>query len=185
MTSEWVGKDMSKENSMNFQRITAAVAGAVMAALIPAGVAAADPDAPTPIGPETDIGQLAGPFESSTFDDQDFSVPDGTFEASVRTTDTPLGTDYLIGVDQDLTGNVTGEYNYFGVDGFGEVYDSLGGTPEAFYVTPMGDIDVPTSFVEAVGPSFFEPFGLADGPVPVADSLVDVPSLLDLGSLLP
>lgn len=174
---------------------TAVGAGIAAGALYGIGHAHADPDAPTPIGPETDIGQLNDPLllESWTFDDQAFSVPDGTFEASVRTTDTPLGTDYLIDVDKDLTGDVSGEYNYFGVDGFGEVYDSLGATPEAFYVTPMGDIDVPTSFVEALGPSFFEPFGLADGAIPVTvdaaslldPSVLDVSGLFDIGSLLP
>jgi hypothetical protein len=47
--------------------------------------------------------------------------------------------------------------NDFTIDGFGVVYNSIGGTPEAFYTTPFGDLDLPTAFVEAVGPTFFEP----------------------------
>jgi hypothetical protein len=33
----------------------------------------------------------------------------------------------------------------------------IGGTPEAFFTTPFGDINFPTWFVEALGPSYFEP----------------------------
>ena len=86
---------------------------------------------------------------------------DETFEGVVRLDTNGLGLDdHNVSVVQDISGNVpVGEqYNIFTFDDvWGEVYNSIGGTPEAFYITPFGDIDIPTWFVEAVGPTFFEP----------------------------
>ena len=31
-------------------------------------------------------------------------------------------------------------------------------TPEAFWATPLGDVDFPTAFIEAAAPTFFEPW---------------------------
>ena len=58
-----------------------------------------------------------------------------------------------------ISGNVPVEqYNDFTFLGsWGEVFNSIGGSPEAFYITPFGDIDIPSWFVEPVGPTFFEP----------------------------
>jgi hypothetical protein len=91
---------------------------------------------------------------------QDFSVLnalDETFEGVVRLDTNGLGLDdHNVSVVQDISGNVpVGEqYNIFTFDDvWGEVYNSIGGTPEAFYITPFGDIDIPTWFVEAVGPT--------------------------------
>lgn len=50
------------------------------------------------------------------------------------------------------------QYNDFWIgNDWGVVYNDIGVTPEAFYITPFGDLNVPTWFVEAVGPTFFEP----------------------------
>ena len=87
------------------------------------------------------------------------NTPAETFEAVVRN-DTTLGSggnnDDIL-VEQDIAGNVpVGEqYNYFTFGDFGEVYNSIGGTPEAFYTTRRPQLSL--WFVEAVGPNFFEP----------------------------
>jgi hypothetical protein len=89
---------------------------------------------------------------------------------------------YNVSVEQDIAGDVpVGEqYNDFTFDAFGEVYNNIGGTPEAFYTTPFGDFNFPTWFVEAVGPTFFEP-SLFFEPSPAAE----LPGLgADLASLL-
>jgi hypothetical protein len=123
------------------------------------------PDAPTPIaGTDSPITQSDGPWFEQLQYSQDFSVlnaPDETFEGVVRLDTNDLGLDdHNVSVVQDISGNVpVGEqYNIFTFDdSWGEVYNSIGGTPEAFYITPFGDIDIPAWFVEAVGPTFFEP----------------------------
>ena len=105
------------------------------------------------------------------------NAPDETFEGVVRLDTNGFGLDdHNVSVVQDISGSVpVGEqYNDFTFfDNWGEVDNSIGGTPEAFYITPFGDIDIPTWFVEAVGPTFFEPGahgwrGCCDagGPVP-------------------
>ena len=105
----------------------------------------------------------------------------------------PLGEcsfNYNLFVEQDISGNVpVGEqYNdlNIGLDGFGEIYNTIGGTPEAFIVTPFGDLNFPTWFVEAVGPSFFEPSTLTEAPLSAAAlSAAELPGLaVDLPSLL-
>jgi hypothetical protein len=123
------------------------------------------PDAPTPIaGTDSPITQSDGPWFEQLQYSQDFSVlnaSDETFEGEVRLDTNGFGLDdHNVSVVQDISGNVpVGEqYNIFTFDDvWGEVYNSIGGTPEAFYTTPFGDIDIPTWFVEAVGPTFFEP----------------------------
>jgi hypothetical protein len=65
---------------------------------------------------------------------------------------------------EDISGNVPigeqyNDFTFFDVLGeWGEVYNDIGVTPEAFLITPFGDIVFPTAFVEAVGPTFFEPW---------------------------
>jgi hypothetical protein len=123
------------------------------------------PDAPTPIaGTDSPITQSDAPWFEQLQYSQDFRVlnaPDETFEGVVRLDTNDLGLDdHNVSVVQDISGNVpVGEqYNIFTFDDiWGEVYNSIGGTPEAFYTTPFGDIDIPTWFVEAVGPTLFEP----------------------------
>lgn len=176
---------------MNYQRVTIALAGAVMAAVVPAGIASADPgENITPTGPEstpTPDGGLTG-LDSQTLGFQDFSVignSSETFEGAVRSaTDVFGGTNYNVDVYADPTGGLTDgeQYNYFVIDGFGEEYDSIGVTPEAEYITPFGDFSVPTAFVEALGANFFEP-SLEEATEPAAAA--DLPSLLDIGAFLP
>jgi hypothetical protein len=125
------------------------------------------------------------------------NAPDETFEGVVRQDYTLWLTanDHIV-VDQDITGNVpVGEqYNDFfitltaeatGANSFGLVYNDIGGTPEAFFTTPSGDLNFPTWFVEAVGPSFFEPSlffeSLPAATLPAAELpglAADLPSLL-------
>ena len=65
--------------------------------------------------------------------------------------------DSNVSVVQDISGNVpVGEqYNDFMIgDNWGVVYNSIGVTPEAYYITPFGDFNVPNWFVEAVGRPF-------------------------------
>jgi hypothetical protein len=143
-------------------------AATMAAAELPAQAfsAATDPpDAPTPIaGTDSPITQFDAPWFEQLQYSQDFSVlnaPDETFEGVVRLDTNGLGLDdHNVYVVQDISGNVpVGEqHNIFTFDDvWGVVYNSIGGTPEAFYTTPFGDIDIPTWFVEAVGPTFFEP----------------------------
>ena len=132
--------------------------------------------------------------------DQDFSVlnaPDETFEGVVRQDYTLWLTanDHIV-VDQDITGNVpVGEqYNDFfitltaeatGANSFGLVYNDIGGTPEAFFTTPSGDLNFPTWFVEAVGPSFFEPSLYFESLPAATSSAAELPGLAgDLSALL-
>jgi hypothetical protein len=174
-------------------RITPTLTGALAALASSAATAHADPDAPTPIAPEFNIIADGGhPWVGGILGYQDFSVlnaPDETFEGVVRNDyDLVGGNNDNILVEQDISGNVpVGEqYNDFTIDGFGEVYNSIGGTPEAFYTTPFGDLNFPTWFVEAVGPSFFEPSlffqpSLEAATLPAAELpglAADLPSLL-------
>ncbi len=178
-------------------RITLTLTGALAALVFSAATAHADPDTPTPIGDEFDVTSFngVGPWlDSQELFHQDLSVPnapDETFEGVVRYD--PLGQgsyNYNLFVEQDISGNVpVGEqYNdlNIGLDGFGEVYNTIGGTPEAFIVTPFGDLNFPTWFVEAVGPSFFEPSTLTEAPLSAAAlSAAELPGLAaDLPSLL-
>ena len=161
-------------------RITVALTGALAALAFSAATAHAhtDYDYPTPIGDGFNYTDccVTGPWgalETQYF--QDFSVPNDpadTFEGLVRE-DSPffgysgIASDNNVYVEQDITGNVPiGEqYNSlnFGgptspsLDGFHLIYNDIGGTPEAFLSTPFGDLNFPTWFVEAVGPSLFEP----------------------------
>jgi hypothetical protein len=146
-------------------RIILAVMGALAALGFSAATAHAGPEAPTPI-PFTDsaITQSDAPWFEQLQYSQDFSVlnsPDETFVGVVRLDTNGFGLDdYNVSVVQDISGNVpVGEqYNDFTFfDNWGEVYNSIGVTPEAFLTTPYGDIDFPSWFVEAVGPTFFEP----------------------------
>jgi hypothetical protein len=146
--------------------LTGAVTGALAALTFSAATAHADPDAPTPFGDSWGFTQSYVPYV--VLQDQqytDYSVLNDPSETFVGLWRGDIG--YLNGLDdhnvsvvQDISGNVpVGEqYNIFTFDDvWGEVYNSIGATPEAFYITPFGDLDVPTWFVEAVGPTFFEP----------------------------
>ena len=98
----------------------------------------------------------------------DFSVlnaPDQTFEGTVLYRLGEYGGEnYNLSVVEDISGNVPigeqyNDFTFFDILGeWGEVYNDIGVTPEAFLITPFGDIDFPTAFVEAVGPTFFEPW---------------------------
>jgi hypothetical protein len=145
-------------------RITLTLTGALAALAFSAAKAHADPDAPTPIGTEVNIiSDVGHPWVAGNLGYQEFSVlnaPSETFEGVVRNDyDLFGGNNDNILVDQDIAGNVplAEQYNDFTIDGFGLVYNDIGGTPEAFFFTPFGDINFPTAFVDAVGPSFFEP----------------------------
>lgn len=156
-------------------RITLALTGALAALAFSAATAHADsgwPDSPTSIDGGSNVEYYySNPlFSSAATWDQDFSVlnaPDETFEGAVQH---EFGVhccdNYNVTVEQDISGNVPiGEqYNDFTIVNFpilGDwemVYNDIGVTPEAFLATPFGDIDFPTAFVEAVGPTFFEPW---------------------------
>ena len=187
-------------------RITLTLTGALAALAFSAAVAHADPGgddpgAPTPIDAGFNfVSDVGHPWVTGTMWDQDFSVlnaPDETFEGVVRQDYTLWLTanDHIV-VDQDITGNVpVGEqYNDFfitltaeatGANSFGLVYNDIGGTPEAFFTTPSGDLNFPTWFVEAVGPSFFEPSMFAEAPVSAATLSAELPGLAaDVPSLL-
>jgi hypothetical protein len=148
-------------------RITVALTGALAALAFSAATAHAypNPDQPTPIaGTDSPITQSEAPWFEQLEYHQDFSVlnaPGETFEGVVRLDTNGFGfDDQNVYVEQVISGNVAvGEqYNAFTFfDNWGEVYNSIGVTPEAFYITPFGDFDLPTWFVEAVGPTFFEP----------------------------
>lgn len=95
------------------------------------------------------------------------NAPDQTFEGTVLYRLGEYGGEnFNLSVTQDISGNVPiGEqYNDFTIvdtpflGEWGEVYNDIGVTPEAFLITPFGDINFPTAFVEAVGPTFFEPW---------------------------
>jgi hypothetical protein len=181
-------------------RITLTLTGALAALAVSAATAHADPGAPTPIGdPFNFVNDAGHPWVTGTMWDQDFSVlnaPDETFEGVVRSDYTLwLTANDHIAVEQDIAGNVplAEQYNDFyitltalatGANSFGLVYNDIGGTPEAFFTTPFGDINFPTAFVEAVGPSFFEP-SLFFESLPAATLSAELPGLaVDLPSLL-
>ena len=150
-------------------RITLTLTGALAALAFSAATAHADPDAPTPIDVGSNLTVVYGPGLELYVSDQDFgvfNVPDETFEGVVRDGFGILADEnYNISVQQDISGTVpVGEqYNdytpYFGsaTGEYGLVYNDIGGTPEAFFTTPFGDLNFPTWFVEALGPTFFEP----------------------------
>jgi hypothetical protein len=136
------------------------------------------PDYPTELWtPET----IDGPFSSnynplfefeSLTTHMEYSLPnnpDQTFfaEELIRVGANYYGDDYSLTVTSDISGNVpVGEryddFNFldnpFVGGNWGLVYDDIGVTPEAFLTTPFGNIDFPTAFVEAVGPTFFDPW---------------------------
>jgi hypothetical protein len=177
-------------NNRNRQRaggVGMAVSAAFAAALaFSAATAQAAPDYPTPIGDGFNVTDCCvigpwGALENQYY--QDFSVPNDpadTFEGLVRE-DSPffgfsgIASDNNVYVERDISGNVpVGEqYNSlnFGgpgsawLDGFHLVYDNIGGTPEAAFITPFGDLNFPTSFVDLLGPSFFEPSFYTEAPV--------------------
>jgi hypothetical protein len=160
-------------------RITLTLAGALAALAFSApsahacnGVTAC-PDLPTPIDFNLNtigVYEIPNPLFSQETEvtNLDFSVlnaPDQTFEGTeLYRLGEYGGENYNLSVVQDIAGNVPiGEqYNDFtffpDLGNWGEVYNDIGVTPEAFLTTPFGDIDFPTAFVEAVGPTFFEPW---------------------------
>jgi hypothetical protein len=182
--------------------------GLTAALAFSAAVAHADPapDVPVPIGDPFNYTDccVIGPWQG--LEDQyyqDFSVPNDpaeTFEGLVRI-DSPffgysgIASDYNVYVEKDIAGNVPiGEqYNSlnFGgpgsasLDGFHLVYDNIGGTPEAAYITPFGDLNFPNWFVALLGPSFFEPSFYTEAPVSAATLSAELPGLAaDSASLL-
>ena len=183
--------------------MTMILTGALAVLAFSAATAHADLDAPTPIGDEFNVNDFIGlgPWlDTQELYNQDFSVPnapDETFEGVVRQDYTLWLTanDHIV-VDQDITGNVpVGEqYNDFfitltaeatGANSFGLVYNDIGGTPEAFFTTPSGDLNFPTWFVEAVGPSFFEPSLYFESLPAATSSAAELPDLAgDLSALL-
>lgn len=150
------------------------------------------PDEPIPFGPSSDVTSSSDAWSFHAQQSTDYGVlnhPDETFVGVWRAYDNAFGFDNSnIYVEQDISGNVpVGEqYNiatYW--DNWGEVYNDIDGTPEAFYITPFGDLNVPTWLVEALGPSFFEPSMFADAPVVAATSSAELPGLAaDVPSLL-
>jgi hypothetical protein len=184
-------------------RIALALTGTLAALAFCAATAHAEPDAPTPIGPEFNLteGGSVPWLDEQILYHQDFSLlnaPAETFQGVVHFEYAEFGSgsyhptleNYNVSVEQDMAGNVPlGEqYNDFSLGGgWDEVYNTIGGTPEAFFTTPFGDhLDFPTWFVEAVGPSFFEPMHLL-APSLEATTLpaADLPVLAgDLSALL-
>jgi hypothetical protein len=155
-------------------RITLALTGALAALAFSAATAHADPawpDSPTSLdqGFNVMLGGSNPSFTPETWE-QDFSVlntPDQTFEGAVtQEFGVHCCDNYNVTVEQDISGNVPiGEqYNdftflYLPILGhWSMVYNDIGVTPEAFFFTPFGDINFPTALVEAVGPTFFEPW---------------------------
>jgi hypothetical protein len=179
-------------------RITLTVTGALAALAFSAAAAHADPDAPTPIGTEVNIiSDVGHPWVGGILGYQEFSVlndPSQTFEGIVRNDyDIFAGNNDNIVVEQDITGNVPvgeqyNDYTLFlgpATGEYGLVYNDIGGTPEAFFFTPLGDINFPTWFVEAVGPSFFEPSIYFESLPAATASAAELPGLgADLSSLL-
>ncbi len=177
-------------------RITLTLTGALAALAFSAATAHADPDEPTPFGdwfqplPNSDVPYVVGQY--AQYDD--YSVPNDPSETFVGLWRGDIGylnglSDDNVSVVQDISGNVpVGEqYNDFHIGDFWSVvYNDIGVTPEAFYVTPYGDLNVPTWFVEAVGPTFFEPSapwleGVSAAILPAAELpglAADAPSLL-------
>jgi hypothetical protein len=167
-------------------RIALAVTGALTGALAALTFSAATAHAcnvnlacpDVPVAPydfdlnTVDVQEIQNPlfFQETLYDNLDYSVlnaPDQTFEATVLyRLGEHGGENFNLSVTHDISGSVPiGEqYNDFTIVNFpvlGEwdvVYNDIGVTPEAFFSTPFGDIDFPTAFVEAVGPTFFEPW---------------------------
>jgi hypothetical protein len=180
-------------------RIAVALMGALAALAFSAATAYADPgvyspnpDGPTPFGPSFDVSSGTGPWSWHAQQSTDYSVlnhPDETFVGVERMYYDAFGfNEYNIYVGQDISGNVqVGEqYNDFMIGDFwGVVYNDIGVTPEAFYITPFGDLNVPTWLVEALGPSFFEPSMFAEAPLSAATFSAELPGLAaDVPSLL-
>ncbi len=159
--------------------ITLALTGALAALAFSTATAhacngvTACPDLPTPIDFNLNtigVFEIHNPlfYQQTLVTNLDFSVlnaPDQTFEGTeLYRLGEYGGENYNLSVTQDISGNVPlGEqYNDFtffpDLGNWGEVYNDIGVTPEAFLTTPFGDIDFPTAFVEAVGPTFFEPW---------------------------
>ncbi len=155
-------------------RITLAVTGALAALALSAATAHGDPawpDSPTSLDGGSDIlfGGSNSSFTAETWN-QDFSVlnnPDETFVGAVtRELGVHCCDNYNVSVEQDISGNVPiGEqYNDFTflylplLGHWSLVYNDIGVTPEAFFTTPLGDLNFPNAFVEAAGPTFFEPW---------------------------
>jgi hypothetical protein len=97
-------------------------------------------------------------------------VCEQTFEGVVRLDTNGFGLDdHNVSVVQDISGNVpVGEqYNIFTFDDvWGVVYNSIGGTPEAFYTTPFGDLDFPYLVCRGGRPDVFRAGGpMAGGAV--------------------
>jgi hypothetical protein len=159
-------------------RITRALTGALAALAFSAATAHADsgfPGSPTSLDWGFNVADdYSNPLFSSVETwDQNFSVtsdPSEMFEGAVqREFGVHCCDNYNVTVEQDISGNVpVGEqYNDFTflyvpyvLGEWGLVYNDIGITPEAFLTTPFGDIDFPTAFVEAVGPTFFEPWAM-------------------------
>jgi hypothetical protein len=179
-------------------RETVALTGMLAALAFSAATAHADPQAPTPFpdepipfGPSFDVSSGVGPLSTHAQQSTDYSVfnhPDETFVGVWRAYDNAFGFDTSnIYVEQDISGNVpVGEqYDIAGYWDWSVVYNDIGGTPEAFYITPFGDLNVPTWLVEALGPSFFVPSMFADAPQSAAALSADLPGLAaDMQSLL-
>jgi hypothetical protein len=181
-------------------RETFALTGALAAlAVFSTATAHADPDVfvpddhgPVPFGPSFDVSSGGNLWSEHAQQSTDYSVlnhPDETFVGVWRSYFDAFGfNEENTYVAQDISGNVpVGEqYNVFMIGDFwGEVYNDIGGTPEAFYITPFGDLTVPTSLVEALGPSWFEPSMFAEAPVSAAALSADLPGLAaDVPSLL-
>jgi hypothetical protein len=143
-----------------------ALAGA-LAALVSAATAHADWQV-VQIGPEMNVTYGDNPWlDQQTYyvDCSLLNAPDETFETVVHTDASSIFgpsffSNWNMTVVQDISGNVpVGEQdNSFYFAGLDLIYHSIGVTPEAyFFIWPFGDIYFPTSFVEAVGPTFFEP----------------------------
>ena len=155
---------MSSHSAHN--TITLALTGALAALAFSAATAHADPDEPIPFGDSWGVTESSVPYVVLQYEQYtDYSVPNDPSETFVGLWRGDIGylnllDDHNVSVVQDISGNlpVGEQYNIFTFDDvWGVVYNDIGVTPEAFYITPFGDIDVPTWFVEAVGPTFFEP----------------------------
>src|SRR6201999_285812 len=183
-------------------RMNLGLTGALAALAFSAVTAHADPglDAPVPIGDVFNLTDccVIGPWQAlETQYYQDFSVPNDpadTFEGLVRL-DTPffgftgISSDYNVYVEKDIAGNVPiGEqYNSlnFATEGFSLIYNNIGGTTEAFFTPPFGDLNYPTRLGECVRPGFFEPSFYREAPMSAATLSAELPGLgADVPSLL-
>jgi hypothetical protein len=176
-------KSVSSHSARITIALTAALAGALAVLTFSAATAHACgtagngfadcPDLPTNIDFNLNtigVYELYNPlfYQQTETTNLDFSVlnaPDQTFEGTVLYRLGEYGGEnYNLSVTEDISGNVPlgeqyNDFTFYDVLGeWGEVYNDIGVTPEAFLITPFGDIDFPTAFVEAVGPTFFEPW---------------------------